>query len=95
MEKSNSPDDAAVREVLEKTGVKVELVGEWREDIEYPVQLHRPAGVPLEIIGSGRQHIDLSLLRQTARSDRDFRELQQGPSWLVRPRRLESDDHQR
>ncbi len=53
------PDEAAVREVLEETGVEVELVGERREDVEDPVQLHRPAGVQLENIGPGHQHIDL------------------------------------
>jgi len=53
------PDDAAVREVLEETGLEVELVGKRREDVEDPVQLHRPAGVQLENIGSGHQHIDL------------------------------------
>ena len=53
------PDDAAVREVREETGVEVELVGEKRMDIEDPVQLHRPAGVQLEDIGPGHQHIDL------------------------------------
>jgi 8-oxo-dGTP pyrophosphatase MutT (NUDIX family) len=59
IERDELPDDAAVREVLEETGVKVELVGERREDIEDPVQLHRPAGVQLENIGQGHQHIDL------------------------------------
>jgi 8-oxo-dGTP pyrophosphatase MutT (NUDIX family) len=59
IERDELPDDAAVREVLEETGVKVELVGERREDIEDPVQLHRPAGVQLENIGPGHQHIDL------------------------------------
>ena len=53
------PDEAAVREVLEETGVEVELMGERREDVEGPVQLHRPAGVQLEDIGPGHQHIDL------------------------------------
>ena len=48
-----------VREVLEETGVRVRLVGERREDITDPVQLHRPAGVQLENIGPGHQHIDL------------------------------------
>ncbi len=37
----------------------VELVGERRDDVEEPVQLHRPAGVQLEDIGPGHQHIDL------------------------------------
>ncbi len=59
IERDELPDDAAVREVLEETGVEVELVGERREDIEDPVQLHRPAGVQLENIGPGHQHIDL------------------------------------
>ncbi|MGH3145591.1 MAG: NUDIX hydrolase [Rubrobacter sp.] len=53
------PDDAARREVLEETGLAVDLVGERREDVDDPVQLHRPAGVQLENIGLGHQHIDL------------------------------------
>ena len=59
IERDELPDDAAVREVLEETGVEVELVGERREDVEDPVQLHRPEGVQLEDIGPGHQHIDL------------------------------------
>ena len=37
----------------------VGLVGERREEVEDPVQHHRPAGVQLENIGPGHQHIDL------------------------------------
>ena len=59
IERDELPDEAAVREVLEESGVDVELVGERREDVEDPVQLHRPAGVQLENIGPGHQHIDL------------------------------------
>jgi 8-oxo-dGTP pyrophosphatase MutT (NUDIX family) len=59
IERDELPDDTAVREVFEETGIRVELVGERREDIEYPVQLHRPAGVQLENIAPGHQHIDL------------------------------------
>ncbi len=62
IERDELPDEAAVREVLEETGIEVELVGERREDIEDPVQLHRPAGVQLEHIGPGHQHIDLIYL---------------------------------
>jgi len=57
--KDELPDEAAVREVWEETGVAVELVGERREDVTDPVQLHRPAGVQLENIGPAHQHIDL------------------------------------
>jgi 8-oxo-dGTP pyrophosphatase MutT (NUDIX family) len=59
IERDELPDDAAAREVFEETGIRVELVGEKREDIEDPLQLHRPAGVQLENIGPGHQHIDL------------------------------------
>lgn len=59
IEKDELPDDAAVREVLEETGVEVELVGERRRDVADPVQLHQPAGVQLEYIGPGHEHIDL------------------------------------
>ncbi len=59
IERGELPDEAAVREVLEETGLDVELVGERREDVGDPVQLHRPAGVQLENIGPGHQHIDL------------------------------------
>jgi 8-oxo-dGTP pyrophosphatase MutT (NUDIX family) len=59
IEQDELPDEAAVREALEETGVEVELRGEKREDVEDPVQLRRPAGVQLENIGPGHQHIDL------------------------------------
>ena len=59
IEQNELPDDAAVREVFEETGLRVKLVGEKREDVEDPIQLHRPAGVQLENIGPGHQHIDL------------------------------------
>ena len=59
IERNELPDEAAAREVLEETGVEVELAGERREDVEDPVQLHRPAGVQLEDIEPGHQHIDL------------------------------------
>ena len=59
IERDELPDEAAAREVLEETGVEVELLGERREDVEDPVQLYRPAGVQLENIGPGHQHIDL------------------------------------
>ena len=52
------PDDAAVREVLEESGVRVELVGERALPIDEPRQLFRPRGVQLETISPGHEHID-------------------------------------
>jgi 8-oxo-dGTP pyrophosphatase MutT (NUDIX family) len=59
IEENELPDEAAIREVWEETGLRIELVGERLEDVTDPVQLHRPAGVQLENIGPGHQHIDL------------------------------------
>jgi 8-oxo-dGTP pyrophosphatase MutT (NUDIX family) len=59
IEPDELPDDAAVREVREETGVLCELVGERALAREYPRQLIRPEGVQLERIGPGHEHIDL------------------------------------
>ncbi len=70
IERDELPDEAAVREVMEETGVRVELGGERRDDIADPVQLHRPAGLQLEDIGPGHQHIDLIYFaRPTGRTE--------------------------
>jgi 8-oxo-dGTP pyrophosphatase MutT (NUDIX family) len=77
VERDELPDDAAVREVLEETGLEVELVGERRKDVSDPVQLHRPAGVQLENLGPGHQHIDLIYFAKPkgpTRIEKDFDE---------------------
>lgn len=53
------PDDAAVREVREETGLAVELVGDRGVPVDRPFQLVRPAGIQLEDITPGHQHVDL------------------------------------
>lgn len=52
------PDDSAVREVWEETGVRVELVGVRGLDLAYPRQLVRPEGVQVERIDDEHEHID-------------------------------------
>jgi 8-oxo-dGTP pyrophosphatase MutT (NUDIX family) len=59
IEHGELPDEAAVREVVEETGVRVRLVGERGVDVEYPYQLIRPYGIQVENIRPGVQHIDL------------------------------------
>src|SRR5690606_15105947 len=59
IEPNELPDEAAVREVYEETGVRVELVGERALPVDYPRQLVRPQGVQVERIGPGHEHIDL------------------------------------
>lgn len=59
IEANELPDEAAVREVREETGLSVELIGERGLPIDRPHQLVRPYGIQLEDIQPGHQHIDL------------------------------------
>lgn len=62
IEENELPDEAAVREVLEETGVACELFrGSTLSftDPELPLQLVTPVGIQLEQIGHRHQHIDL------------------------------------
>jgi 8-oxo-dGTP pyrophosphatase MutT (NUDIX family) len=62
IEPNELPDEAAIREVWEETGVHVTLLGDPSITIdapEFPRQLRRPAGIQLEDIAPGHQHIDL------------------------------------
>lgn len=59
VEENELPDDAALREVLEETGVRARLVGARGLPIREPRQLVVPAGIQLEDIVPGHQHIDL------------------------------------
>ncbi|MDF2628059.1 MAG: mutT/nudix family protein [Symbiobacteriaceae bacterium] len=54
------PDEAAVREVKEETGLDVELLSQpSMPQMPGPLQLARPEGIQLEDISPGHQHIDL------------------------------------
>lgn len=58
IESPELPEAAAVREVYEETGLRVEIVGE-SEPSGFEHALVRPAGIQLEDIEPGHQHIDL------------------------------------
>jgi ADP-ribose pyrophosphatase YjhB (NUDIX family) len=59
VEDNELPDDAAVREIREETGIRVRLVGYRGLPVDEPRQLVVPAGVQLEPIYPGHEHIDL------------------------------------
>lgn len=62
IEPNELPDEAAVREVLEETGVTCTLLRGGAlsfSDPDLPLQLVTPAGIQLEQIGPDHQHIDL------------------------------------
>ena len=49
-------------------------MGDKREDVSEPVQLHRPAGVQLENIAPGHQHIDLIYFARPTTGSTDIEE---------------------
>jgi 8-oxo-dGTP pyrophosphatase MutT (NUDIX family) len=54
------PDEAAIREVKEETGLDVVLLSQpSMPPMPGPLQLARPEGIQLEDISPGHQHIDL------------------------------------
>src|SRR5919201_175893 len=59
IEQNELPDEAALREVLEETGIRARLVGGQGLPIDEPRQLVVPAGIQVEDIYPGHQHIDL------------------------------------
>ena len=58
IEENELPDEAAVREVWEETGIECELFGERGVPVESPRQLVRPFGMHLAQISPGHEHID-------------------------------------
>lgn len=59
IEANELPDEAALREVLEETGIRARLVGGQGLPIDEPLQLVVPAGIQVEHIYPGHEHIDL------------------------------------
>jgi 8-oxo-dGTP pyrophosphatase MutT (NUDIX family) len=59
IEDNELPDEAAVREVLEETGIRARLVGPHGLPIDEPRQLVVPAGIQVESIYPDHEHIDL------------------------------------
>lgn len=61
VEPNELPDEAAVREVLEETGIAVELLSQpaLPPIPDGPRQLARPEAIQLEEIGPNHEHIDL------------------------------------
>jgi 8-oxo-dGTP pyrophosphatase MutT (NUDIX family) len=63
VETGETPDQAAVREMLEETGLRVSLVSDRAHETDYAGDgvrvLARPLGVQLEDIRPDHQHVDL------------------------------------
>jgi 8-oxo-dGTP pyrophosphatase MutT (NUDIX family) len=83
VEPNELPDDAAIREVLEETGIRARLLGARGLPIDEPRQLVVPAGIQVESIYLGHEHIDLVYFAQPDPNDLRAAE--------VDPRLAESD----
>ncbi|MDQ3654333.1 MAG: NUDIX domain-containing protein [Chloroflexota bacterium] len=87
IEPGELPDEAAVREVMEETGITVELMGERGIGIDYPgqpVQLVRPEGIQLESIAADHEHIDLIYFARPAGDAPALPPLCEGMKWVAR-----------
>ncbi len=88
IEPNELPDEAAVRETLEETGIEICLVGERgldRDRPDEPRQLIRPAGIQLEDISPGHQHIDLIYFAVPRSALADPYGLPAGVGWYDEP----------
>jgi 8-oxo-dGTP pyrophosphatase MutT (NUDIX family) len=89
IEDDEVPDDAAVREVVEETGIRARLVGpvglQREAEPGDPRQLVVPAGVQLEHIYPGHEHIDLVYFAVPDPDDYQAAEI------VIDPRLAESD----
>ena len=86
IERDELPDEAAIREVLEETGLPIRLVGERGLPSDYPGQprqLIRPQGIQLEDISPGHQHIDLVYFAVPDGGSDDLPPLEHGATWIA------------
>lgn len=85
IEPNELPDEAAVREVREETGVVVRLHADYGIDHSAPGeprQLCRPAGIQLEDISPGHQHIDLIYVAALEQPSPEFGGVEAGIGWF-------------
>ena len=81
VEPGETPDQTALREVLEETGLSVQLIGE-KGPRDGVTPLTRPLGIQLEPIGPGHEHIDLIYLARVKGEPRLLAERStQGLDW--------------
>lgn len=87
IEPNELPDDAAIREVLEETGLPIRLVGDRGLPVDYPGQprqLVMPQGIQLEDISPGHQHIDLVYFAVPESATETLPAVEHGATWVAR-----------
>lgn len=94
IEPNELPDEAAIREVWEETGLRIRLIGARGLPDDFPgqpLQLIRPQGIQLEDISPGHQHIDLVYFAAPDAEPQTLPPLDHGARWIARDALAEMD----
>jgi len=94
VEPGETPDEAAVRETKEETGLDVEVVGDEEEfDNFSAVDLPKPFNINLHEIEEGRWHLDFQYLVEIVGEEKeDYEYDDEDMKWLSREE-IESEEY--
>lgn len=85
VEDGETPDEAAVRETIEETGFKIEIVGEETEFEGFDsVDIPTPFNINLHKIEEGHWHCDFQYLARIKSEKKDYEYADEEIKWLSR-----------
>lgn len=94
VEKGETPDEAAVRETREETGLEVEVVGGERRFEDFSaVDLPKPFNINLHRIREGHWHLDFQYIVRVTGRQEDYEYDDEDMKWMDRED-LESDRYE-
>jgi 8-oxo-dGTP pyrophosphatase MutT (NUDIX family) len=93
VEPGETPDEAAVRETLEETGLKVEVVGEEERFENFSaIDLPQPFNINLHEIEDGHWHLDFQYIVEVVGETEDYEYEDENMKWLSKDD-IKSDEY--
>jgi 8-oxo-dGTP pyrophosphatase MutT (NUDIX family) len=94
VESGETPDEAAVRETLEETGLEAEVVGEEEAfDNFSAIDLPKPFNINLHEIEEGHWHLDFQYIVEIVGETDDYEYDDEDMKWMSREE-IESDEYE-